>query len=137
MLNGCSCQLRVWILSFILLLTIAVDPRLVSVREEIMTRDEAIDLLQVMLLDERQPPALTPKRFVVRMDRPRERTPTPLQSRVWGWLLRSRNEATMSAPSDEKAPEAGSAQWAMLQLAGNCHGLESIAPVAPTPPPVA
>jgi len=44
-----------------------------------MRRDEAIDLLQVMLLDERQPPALAPKRLIVRVDRPRrERSPTPI-----------------------------------------------------------
>ena len=35
-----------------------------------MTRDEAIDLLQVMLLDEREPPGLAPKGFVVRADQP-------------------------------------------------------------------
>ena len=52
-----------------------------------MRRDEAIDLLQVMLLDERQPPALTPKGFVVRMDRPRERTPNPIAIAGLGMAL--------------------------------------------------
>ncbi len=33
-----------------------------------MRRDEAIDLLQVMLLDERPPPPLAPRRFNVRVD---------------------------------------------------------------------
>ena len=43
-----------------------------------MTRDEAIDLLQVMLLDERELPGLAPKGLTVRVDQPgRERSPTP------------------------------------------------------------
>ena len=42
-----------------------------------MTRDEAIDLLQVMLLDEREPPGLAPKGLTVRVDQPgTERGPT-------------------------------------------------------------
>ena len=35
-----------------------------------MTRDEAIDLLQVMHLDEREPPGLAPKGLTVRVEHP-------------------------------------------------------------------
>jgi hypothetical protein len=39
----------------------------------VMKRDEAVDLLQVMLLDEREPPPLIPKGLIVRSSQPKQR----------------------------------------------------------------
>ena len=78
-----------------------------------MTRDEAIDLLQVMLLDEREPPGLAPKGLTVRVDQPgTERGPTSTVKAD----IASRSAEVLAEPGVQRASLHFNVAWPSMRL---------------------